>query len=439
MSAEAVEEKTDNASEVATAKAPGLKSTLRLVLMAAAALLVVLVLVAALKKARESTSAKRSGSRTAVVRRTSFVRSVRLHGVLEAVQYYGVTAPRMSGPGMSSLIVTKLAKSGTKVKTGDLLVEFDRQQQIRNALDREAEYRDLLQQINKKRADQAASLATDQTELAKAEHAVQAASLELRKNEVVSQIDAEKNRQNLEEAKAAFDQLKQTFQLKRRAAVAELRILEIQRDRAFNAMRYSQANANRMSVRSPIDGVVVLNMVWKGGQMGEVKEGDEIRPGTPFMQVVNPVTMQVRALANQADVLKLQQGQRARVGLDAYPELSLSGTVANISAEGDPSISDAVRKFTVLVPISGADPRLMPDLSAAVDVELSRQDSVLIVPRDALFQNAGKFSVVVRNGNRSTTQSVTVGEMNDTEAVVQSGLSEGNILVRNPEAAEARP
>ncbi|HET8666477.1 MAG TPA: HlyD family efflux transporter periplasmic adaptor subunit, partial [Terriglobales bacterium] len=302
---------------------------------------------------RNATPGKMSGMRTAVVHRSDFVRSVRLHGVVEAVQFYAVTAPRMSGPGMGSLIVTKLATPGSKVKKGDLLVEFDRQQQIRNALDREAEYRDLLQQITKKRADQAAALASDQTELTQAEHAVQAATLELRKNEVVSQIDAEKNRQNLEEAKATYQQLQQTFKLKRRTAAAEIRILEIQRDRALNAMRYSQGNSERMAVRSLIAGVVVLNSVWKGGQMAEVKEGDEIRPGTPFMQVVNPEIMEVRARVNQADILSLAQNQSATVSLDAYPELTLKGKIGTVAAVGENSMSETVRKFTVLVPISG--------------------------------------------------------------------------------------
>jgi HlyD family secretion protein len=424
---------------VEVAEMPRGKKRARRWILIAVGIIVLLAVVVAIRGTRGSSSAKRNGLRTAVVQRTVFTRSVRLHGVVEAVQFYSLTAPRMSGPGMGSLIITKLAKSGSKVKKGDLLVEFDSQQQIRNALDREAEYKDLLEQIQKKKADQAAAFASDQTELLQAEHAVQAATLELRKNEVVSQIDAEKNKQNLEEAKATYDQLKQTFQLKRRAAAAEMRILEIQRDRARSGMEYSKVNSDRMAVISPIDGVVVLNMVWKGGQMGEVKEGDEVRPGTPFMQVVNPVTMQVRALVNQADIMKLQKGQSARVALDAYPDLSFTGTVDSIAAEGDSSMSDMVRKFTVLIPISGSDARLMPDLSAAVDVELEKKDSVLTVPRDALIREGDQYAVMLKNGSRSTKQAVKVSEMNDTDAVVESGLSEGAVVIRNPELAEARP
>src|SRR5262249_48828884 len=155
---------------------------------------------------------------------------------------------------------------------------------------------------SKKQAEQAATRAADETELKKAEDAQKTAELEVKKNEIVSRIDAEKNIQNLEQAKATYQQLTQTFDLKRQAARAELRILEIQRDRALTAMNWAQSNTQKMLVHSSMDGVAVINSMWKGGSMSEVQEGDEVRAGFPFMQVVNPARMHVRARVNQADI-----------------------------------------------------------------------------------------------------------------------------------------
>ena len=290
------------------------------------------------------------------------------------MSYQPIAAPRLSGPGSGTLIITKLITSGTNVKKGDLLVEFDRQTQIKNALDRQADYVDFVQQINKKRADQAAAEAVDLTGLKQAENAVQSAQLELKRNEIVSRIDQEKNQENYEEAKATYEQLKSTFALKRKAAEADLKSLEIQRDRAKAAMEYAQKNTARLAISSPIDGIVVLNTIWKGGQMGEVQEGDEVRPGVPFMQVVNAGAMLVRARVNQADVQSLSAGQDVRVGLDAYPELQFGGKIERIAAIGVTSgLNSKVRSFQVLFTIDGTDPKLMPDLSAAVDVQLEKR------------------------------------------------------------------
>src|SRR4029079_659163 len=174
-----------------------------------------------------------------------------------------------------------------------------------------------------------------------------------------------------EEATARLAQLKETFALKRRSARAEVRVLEIQRDRARAAMQHAEQNSTKLSFRSGIDGLVVLNPIWKGSQMAEVGEGDEVRPGVPFMQVVNPETMQVRVRINQADRAYLAVGQKATVHLDAYPEVSLAGTLSAIAAIGTAStLSQKVRTFAGTVSMQAADPKLMPDLSAAVDVEV---------------------------------------------------------------------
>ena len=86
--------------------------------------------------------------------------------------------------------------------------------------------------------------------------------------------------------------------------------------------------------------------------MGEVQEGDQVRPGVPFMQVVDPSSMQVRVLANQQDFPRLQIGQMAKVRLDAYPELVLPARVEQLAPIGEQgSFSDRVRVFPVIVSI----------------------------------------------------------------------------------------
>ena len=124
--------------------------------------------------------------------------------------------------------------------------------------------------------------------------------LEMKKNAYLGRIDQEKNEQRLEEAEAKQKQLTATFDLKRRAEQAELRILEIQRDRAYRAMKSAEDNADRMVVKSPIPGIVVLRMVWRGNGQVEIQEGEEARPGMPIMQVVDPAAMLVRVKVNQA-------------------------------------------------------------------------------------------------------------------------------------------
>ena len=62
------------------------------------------------------------------------------------------------------------------------------------------------------------------------------------KNDMIPRINAEKN--TLEQAQATLKQLKTTYELKRKAAEADIRILKIRRDRAESAMKMAKPTPN---------------------------------------------------------------------------------------------------------------------------------------------------------------------------------------------------
>ena len=336
---------------------------------AAAALLIVILFVVTRSKTPAIGTSAQSVS-------TNPNQVLRLKGTTEAVQSRAILAPLLAGQQVPTLTIIHLTPAGTRVKHGDLLVEFDRQAQMRDFVDKQADYAKLVDQVAEEQAKENAARAKDETELKQAEDNLRKTELEIQKAEIVSRIDAEKNQENLDEAKATFEQLRETFDLKRKAAQAAIRILEIQRDRTQQTMMHAQANADLMQIRASLDGVVVLNTIWKQGTTGEVQEGDQVRPGVPFMQVVNPSTMQVRVLANQQDFPSLQVGQTAKVRLDAYPDLVFPAKLDQLAPIGEGGdFSNKVRSFVVIVSIAGNDPKLMPDLSAAVDVDVAKQSA----------------------------------------------------------------
>jgi hypothetical protein len=166
--------------------------------------------------------------------------------------------------------------------------------------------------------------------------------------------------------------------------------------------------------------------------MAEIQEGDEVRTGLPVVDVVNPATMRVRAKVNQADVRELKTGQPVQVGLDAYPDLQFKGVISQISPIGvQSSLSPKVRNFIVLISVHGAHPNLMPDLSASLDVELSRTAGALVVPRDAVGFDGTQAYVQVERGGSFERRSVSVGERNAHAMVIADGIAEGARIARN--------
>ena len=295
-------------------------------------------------------------------------RSLRLTGTVEAVQIQTVSVPRLLGP-QTPLLIIGLVPAGTRVKPGEVLVEFDAQQQERNAFDRRAEVVNLDGAIAKKEAEQAANEAKDRTELTAAENDVARARLDVRTNRLLPRNDAEKNTLALQQATARLEQLKLTFDLKRTAAAAERRILEIQRERAERALRQAVQNAALMLSKAPFGGLVVIKRTFRNGAFVEIAEGDEVRPNTPILDIVDTSVMRVRVRLNQADAQLVRAGQRASIGLDGFPDLTFAGKVAQVTPLASRSqLSNTVRSFVALVSIDGTHPQLLPDLTASVDI-----------------------------------------------------------------------
>jgi len=294
---------------------------------------------------------------------------IRLAGTVEATRARAVLVPRLAGQVAPTIVITALVKAGALVREGDVIVEFDRQEQLRIARDRRAELVDLDGQIQKKKSDQAITQASDETALQEAERNVGRAELDTRTNDLVSRVAAEKNTLALDQARARFNQLKQTYQLKRQAAEADLKILLIRRERAELALHYAESNAELMAVKAPFSGLVVLKQVWKGNSQAPVAEGEEVRPGLPILDIVDASAMQVRAIVNQADIGLVTPGRSAKVRLDAYPQLLFDGKIELIAPLGVAStLTQKVHTFTAIISIQGTDPQLMPDLSASVEV-----------------------------------------------------------------------
>jgi HlyD family secretion protein len=182
-----------------------------------------------------------------------------------------------------------------------------------------------------------------------------------------------------------------------------------------------------------------MQTIFRGGSFGQTALGDEIFPGSYFMQVVNPTSMVLEAKVNQADSQKIRVGAKADVRLDAYPDKLWPGRVASIAAMaggggGDgrsrTGSGDYVREITVVVDILESSVLIIPDLSASADIYLQRHENVVIAPREALEREGEGWFVRVRTAteNAFERRRVELGSGTDTHVAVASGLKEGDVV-----------
>ena len=117
-----------------------------------------------------------------------------------------------------------------------------------------------------------------------------------------------------------------------------------------------------------------------------------------------------------------------KIGLDAFGDLKFTGRVHSIGAlaVGGWRQNDFVRNVPVRIAIEGADPRLIPDLSAHCDVLRETAPGQLQVPLAAVESRGGRPTGAVKNGPQFETREVTLGKRNSTHVAVLAGLKDGD-------------
>lgn len=367
-----------------------------------------------------------SSSASLAVTHGTFIKTVRLNGIVEATRLVAIRVPQVAGTVRQQLVVTGLVPKGASVRKGDVVVEFDPQNYAQAARDRRDEWLGLEEQIRKRRGELLVQQTKDETELATAKNAVALARLEIQKNELLPRVEAQKNELHLEDAEGTLAQLSETFAFTRIAAQAEVKILDVRRDRAALAMREAEENIKRMAVRSPIDGVVVYRNFWRDGQRSDPVEGLTMWPGAGILDVVSTNDLRVRVRVNQADINQLRAGERATIRLDAYPDRTYDATLEHLAPIGLPgTFSSTIRTFSATFAIHRPDAMAMPNLWAAVDVEVERLENVLIAPREAVEFRQGQAFLHVRGRAGTKITPIAISAISDLQVVVTSGAAAG--------------
>ena len=367
--------------------------------------------------------------RTVKVVSGGLTQALRLTGSTTARSFFNVVAPMMRGPdaGRAQVLIF-LAKSGTFVKKGDVIAQIDAQSIKDHVDDVEATVISSLADIRKRQAEHAIELESLNQNLRVAKATLDKARLDQGASEIRTPIDQELLKLSVEQAAATHLQLQQDLVTTQTRQKSELRLLELAKERNERHRDRHKTDVTRFTMTSPMNGLVVMQSVWRGGDMGQIQQGDQISPGQPFAKIVDTSSMQLEAFVNQTESEAIRIGQRATVTFDAFPGLVLKGKVDAVGALaiGGWRQNYYIRNVPVRVAIEGQDPRVIPDLSAAADVVLSEKEGGVVVPREALSEANGKTVVYVKQADSFAPRPVEVGDTNNTQVAVTSGLRPGD-------------
>jgi len=360
-----------------------------------------------------------SSFRLAAVERGSIISAVSTSGTLNAVITVQV------GSQVSGQIKELLADFNSEVKAGLVIARIDPEtfeakvRQARAELDVARAnvhiQRAGIERAQKELANAAASLNSAKARTEKARVTLVNAKRNLERRRTLFQSGSVSESQ-IDDAQTAHDQTLAQMtsdEADERASEsmvatreAALKTARAQVDYAIEQVRQKEAGLNQTEVdlentfiRSPVDGVVIERAVDIGQTVAATFQAPKL-----FVIAQDLRQMQVETDVDEADIGRVHVGQEAIFTVDAFAGREFHGQVLQVRKA--PRVVQNVVTYTVLVSADNSDLRLLPGMTANIQIIVDERQNALKVPNAALrFKPNGEDAKSTGGASRSAAAS----------------------------------
>lgn len=262
-----------------------------------------------------------------VVTRGDITNSVTATGTVEPIDKVDV------GTQVSGVIKNVYVDFNSVVKKGQLLAELDRST------------------LNAQVLQSKASLASAENELQYREQNFNRVK-KLYEGSLVSETEFEEAQYQYNSAKTNVSQLR-------------------------SKLEQAEVNLSYASIYSPIDGVILNRSIEEGQTVAA-----SFSTPTLFSIARDLTKMQVEAKVDEADIGQVKVGQRVLFTVDAYPDDKFNGNVVQIRLQ--PTTSANVVTYTVIIEAPNPGLKLMPGMTASIEIIVKEAKNVLTLTPKAL-------------------------------------------------------
>ncbi len=262
----------------------------------------------------------------------------------------------------------------------------------------------------------AAQLRAARTDLEETRVRIAEAELDLGRVEKLV-IDQVSSQAELDRARAQVDSLAARLESQKESVRVAERSLALARQALDDTV-----------IRAPFEGVVVAKNAQPGEMISPMSSGGFTRTG--IGTIVDMTSLEIEVDVNEAYINRVKPGQRVESTLDSYPEWKIPSSVIAIIPTADRSTATV----KVRIAFDKLDSRILPDMGVKVAFQGVEDaggtgSSAVVVPRSAVRQDGNTNLVFVFFDEKVERRAVRLGDTNEEEAMVLSGLSAGERVV----------
>jgi len=188
------------------------------------------------------------------------------------------------------------------------------------------------------------------------------------------------------------------------SAKADVTMAEAQLQNALANQKQRQASLEsaeidleRTKIRSPIDGVVIERAVDQGQTVAASFSAPVL-----FRIAQDLTKIQIEANVDEADIGNVVEDNEATFTVDAFPDLEFEGQVEQVRLA--PNETNNVVTYTVIVTADNPDLKLLPGMTAIVEIITGRVENALRVSNDAVRFKPASGSALAEKATQARSQ-----------------------------------
>ncbi|HSH51325.1 MAG TPA: efflux RND transporter periplasmic adaptor subunit [Bacteroidales bacterium] len=361
---------------------------------------------------------------------------VTVTGELQAITSVDIMGPSELRNSRSIRIrdikIQDLIPEGTVVDSGNYVGSLDRSEVGTTLKDFEDELETVESQYLKTKLDTTMQLRELRDQLINLHFALEEKQIVLDQSKFEPPATIRQATIDLEKAQRAYEQAKDNYKLKEQQAKANMREATIELEKARRKVRELNDVLNKFTIFAPQAGMVIYKKEWNGQKR---KVGSMISPWDLTVATLPDLSeMSSKTYVNEIDISKIKEGQKVRIGVDAFPENKYTGVVAEVANIGEQLPNTDAKVFEVVINVDQTDSIMRPAMTTSNQIITDVYEDVLYIPLEAIH-NQDSITFVYTSSNKK--QIIVPGASNENYIIIEQGLGQDDeVFLSVPENIE---
>jgi len=327
-----------------------------------------------------------------------------------------------------NLKLNNIIDEGTIVDSGDYIATIDQTPVLTKMKEVDANLEKFNSKISQSKLDSALILRADRDNMVNLEFNIHELEVELENSLYESPVTKDKIKVNLTKAKRALNQAQNNYELKKEKQENIVRTTIIDYNKEVDKKSRFIEVLKDFNIVAPQAGMLIYAKNWSGKK---IKSGSEISAWNPRVAKLPDLSqMIVKTFVNEVDISKVKVGQNVEIGVDAFVDKKLKGTVKSVANIGEELKNTSAHVFEVIIDVEGDDPDLRPAMTTKNSIIINVLEIVLFVPIECIYTE-DSLSFVYSKGHKIQ---VDAGQSNQDEIIINNGLEKGQKVFLIPPA-----